>query len=68
MVTEGWVSITTALDRSTRWPVDHVCSARANAPHPHSEVPVGVQSEGALGFGQTVRHTPGDTRNRGSGI
>ena len=36
-------------------------------PHPHSEVPVGVQSDGALRFGQTVRHTPWDTQNRGSG-
>ena len=36
--------------------------------HPHSEVPASVQSDGALGFGQTVRHTLWDTQNRGSGI
>ena len=31
MVTEGWVSITSALDRAPRWPVDYMCSARADA-------------------------------------
>ena len=30
MATEGWVSITSTLDRSTRWPEDHTCSARAD--------------------------------------
>ena len=30
MVTEGWVSITSALDGSTSWPVDHMCLARAD--------------------------------------
>ena len=31
MVTEEWVSITSALDRFTRWPEDHMCLARADA-------------------------------------
>ena len=31
MVTKSWASTTSAFDRSTWWPVDHVCSAKADA-------------------------------------
>ena len=31
MVTKGWASTTLAFDRSIRWPVDHVCSTKADA-------------------------------------
>ena len=31
VVTKGWASTTSAFDRSIRWPVDHVCSAKADA-------------------------------------
>ena len=31
MVTKGWASTTSAFNRSTRWPVDHVCSTKADA-------------------------------------
>ena len=32
VVNEGWVLITSALDRSTWWPKDHMCSATADVP------------------------------------
>ena len=31
MVAQGLVSTSSALDRSEWWPVDHVCSAKADA-------------------------------------
>ena len=31
VVTKGWLSMTCALDRFTWWPVDHTCSAKADA-------------------------------------
>ena len=54
MITDGWLSITSALDRSTRWPEDHMCSARADAATSPFRSAVDVQSDGALRFGQTV--------------
>ena len=52
VVTKGWLSMTSTLDRLTWWPVNHTCSTKANA---------------ATEFCQTVQHTPWDNPNRGSG-
>ena len=59
MVTKSWALTTSAFDRSIQWPVDHVCSAKADAPHPHSELPVGVQTTGVSGSFQTEQCTLG---------
>ena len=69
MVTYGLESITSAEDRSTQWPVDHTCSAKADAIiSPFLMVYDDVRAVCGLDYVLTVQCIPYRSPNMGFGI